>query len=91
MTTTPILRIVDPYKNLIVFIDTSKDGLGGFLTQYGHVICYESRKLKDHEKNYASHDMELETSTHDLKIWSHYLVRKFFIVVNSQYWIKMRI
>ena len=27
LTTTPILRIVDPYKNLVVFTDTSKDGL----------------------------------------------------------------
>jgi hypothetical protein len=26
-----------------------KEGLGGFLTQNGHVICYESKKLKGHK------------------------------------------
>jgi hypothetical protein len=25
----------------------------------GHVICYESRKLKVREKNYATHELEL--------------------------------
>jgi hypothetical protein len=28
--------------------------------QNGHVVCYESRKLKEHERNYATHDLELE-------------------------------
>jgi len=31
-------------------MDARKEGLGGVLTQDGHVICYESRKLKEHEK-----------------------------------------
>ena len=25
------------------------------------MICYESIKLKEHEKNYATHDLELAT------------------------------
>ena len=57
LTTTPILRIVDPNKYFVVCTDASKEGLGGVLTQEGHVICYESRKLKEHEKNYLVHDM----------------------------------
>jgi len=24
------------------------------------VVCYESRKLNEHEKNYVTHDLELE-------------------------------
>jgi hypothetical protein len=49
LTTTPILKVVDPYKDFTVCIDASKEGLGGVLSQDGHVICYESQKLKEHE------------------------------------------
>ena len=57
LTTAPILRIVDPNKYFIVCSDACNDGLGGVLTQEGHVIAYESRKLKIHEKNYATYDL----------------------------------
>ena len=46
LTTTPILRIVDPSKDFIVCTDTCNDSLGGVLTQEGHVIAYESRSLR---------------------------------------------
>ena len=46
--------------------------------QDNHVICYESRKLKEHEKNYATHDLELAAIVHALKIWRHYLLEKRF-------------
>ena len=43
-----------------------------------YVICYESRKLKEHENNYATHDLELSTIVHALKVWRHQLLgRKF--------------
>ena len=53
LTTTPILRIADPNKDFIVCTDACNDSLGGVLTQEGHAITYESRKLKIHEKNYV--------------------------------------
>ena len=37
--------------------------------QYNHMVCYDSRKLKEHEKNYATHDLELASIVHDLKMW----------------------
>ena len=55
-----------------------KNGLGGVLSQNGFVICYESRKLKEHERNYATHDLELATIVHALKKWRHYLMGKRF-------------
>ena len=51
-----ILKVVDPYKDYTVCIDASKEGLGGALSQEGHVVCYETCKLKDHECNYVVHD-----------------------------------
>ena len=46
--------------------------------QDNHVICYESRKLKEHEKNYATHDLELASIVHALKMWRHYLMGRIF-------------
>jgi hypothetical protein len=42
LTSTPISRVADPDKDFTVCVDASKEGLGGVLTQEGHVICYES-------------------------------------------------
>ena len=36
----------------------------------------ESRKLKEHEKNYAMHDLELVEIIHFLKMWWHYLIER---------------
>jgi hypothetical protein len=42
------------------------------------VVCYESRNLKDHEKNYATHDLELVAIVHALKKWRNYLMGRRF-------------
>ena len=43
-----------------------------------HVICYESRNLKEHGNNYATHDLELVAIVHALKMWRHYLMGRRF-------------
>ena len=67
LTSTPILKVADPDKDFTVCIDATKEGLGGVLTQEGHMICYESQKLKEHEGNYVTHDLQLEAVIHALK------------------------
>ena len=57
LTTTPILKIDDPFKKFIVCIDACKEGLGGVLIQKNYVVGYESRKLKQHENNYTTHNL----------------------------------
>jgi len=42
------------------------------------VICYESRNLKEHEKNYATHDLELVAIVNALKMWRNYLMGRIF-------------
>jgi hypothetical protein len=69
LTSDPILRIVDPDEDFIVCTDARNEGLGGVLSQNRFVICYESRKLKDHERNYATHYLELEAIVHALRKW----------------------
>lgn len=39
---------------------------------HGKVIAYASRQLKQYEKNYPTHDLELATVVHALKIWHNY-------------------
>ena len=61
------------------------DVLGSVLTQEGHVIAYESRKLKVHENNYATYDMELAAVIHSLKMWRNHLIgRKFVLMTDNK-------
>jgi hypothetical protein len=78
LTSAPILKIADPNMYFVVCTDACKEGLGGVLSQEGFVICYESRKLKEHERNYATHDLELATIMHALRKWRHYLMGRRF-------------
>ena len=56
-----------------VFYDASRVGLGCVLMQKGRVVAYASRKLKKHEENYPTHDLELAAVVFALKLWRHYL------------------
>ena len=73
LTTAPVLTLPDQGKRFTVYCDASKDGLGCVLMQEGRVIAYASRQLRRHELNYPTHDLELGTVVHALKIWRHYL------------------
>jgi hypothetical protein len=88
LTSAPILKIVYPNEYFCVCVDACKEGLNVFISQKDHVACYESRKLKDHERNYATHDLELEVIVHALKVWSHYLMGKKFELRIDHYGLK---
>jgi hypothetical protein len=75
---SPILRIVDTNEYFVVFTDACKEGLGGVLRHNGFIIFYESRKMKEYEKNYATHDLELVAIVHALKKWRNYLMGRRF-------------
>ena len=78
LTSAPVLNIADPEKYFVVCTDACGQGLGGVLMQDNRIICYESRKLKEHEKNYATHDLELPTIVHAPKMWRNYLMEIIF-------------
>ena len=82
------MKITELEKDLVLCTDACSQGLGGFLMQDNHVICYESRKLKENEKNYATHDMGLATIVHALKMWRHYLMGKIFEIRTDHYGMK---
>jgi hypothetical protein len=45
------------------------------------VVFNESRKLNEHEQRYATHDLELATIVHALKMCRHYLFGRIFILM----------
>jgi len=73
LTSAPILVIPSGSEGFVIYSDASGLGLGAVLMQHGKVIAYASRQLKDYEKNYPTHDLELAVVVFALKIWRHYL------------------
>jgi hypothetical protein len=68
-------EIGKPYK---VYIDESKEGLGGVHMHERRVIAYISQKLKPHEENYPTHNLKLAAIVFALKKWRHYLYEATF-------------
>nr|GEZ04342.1 putative reverse transcriptase domain-containing protein [Tanacetum cinerariifolium] len=73
LCSAPILALPEGTKDFVSYCDASHKGLGTVLMQREKVISYASRKLKIHEKNYTTHDLELGAVVFALKIWRHYL------------------
>jgi hypothetical protein len=78
LTTTPVLAQPNIEKPFDVYCDASGSGLGCVLMQEGQVIVYASIHLCRHEEHYPTHDLELATVVHALKIWRHYLLENIY-------------
>ena len=73
LTSASILIIPESGQRYTMYYDAFKDGLGCVLMQSERVVAYGSRQLKNHEKSYPTHDMELASIVFALKVWLHYL------------------
>ncbi|GJS80801.1 putative reverse transcriptase domain-containing protein [Tanacetum coccineum] len=73
LCSAPILALPQGAENFIIYWDASHKGLGTVLIQNEKVIAYASRQLKNHEKKYTTHNLELGAVVFALKIWRHYL------------------
>jgi hypothetical protein len=76
LTTAPILVMFDMQKSFSIYCDASGQGLGCVLMQDDHVVAYASWQLRKHEVHYPTHDLEIATVVHALKIWRHYPMGK---------------
>ncbi|XP_070046422.1 uncharacterized protein [Nicotiana tomentosiformis] len=72
---TTAIRLTFPTGSggFTVHYDASRVGVDCVLMQDGKFIAYASRQLKNHEKNYPMHDLELAAVVSALNIWRHYL------------------
>jgi len=52
------------------------------------MICYESRKINEHEKKCVTHDLEVAVIMHALNMWRHYLLGRSFILMTYHYGLK---
>ena len=83
LTSAPILIVPGKGQGYTVYCDASRAGLGCVLMQSRRVVAYGSHKLKNHEQNYPTHDMELTAVVFALKIWRHYLYGEEFEVYSD--------
>nr|GFA89990.1 putative reverse transcriptase domain-containing protein [Tanacetum cinerariifolium] len=55
----PTLSLLDRSEEFVVYYNGSNQGFGCVLMQRGKVTAYASRQLKNHEKKYTTHDLEM--------------------------------
>lgn len=73
LVSAPVLALPTNKEGFVIYSDASLKGLGYVLMRNDKVIAYASRQLKNHEKNYPTHDLELAAVVFALKILRHYL------------------
>ncbi len=66
-------RFAESGQDFVIYCDASHVDLGCVLMQNDWVFAYASRQLKDYERNYPAHDLELAAAVFALKLWRHYL------------------
>lgn len=57
----PTLRYHDFGKQFTLTTDASNYAIGAVLSQEGHPVCFASRTLNNHERNYPATDKEFLT------------------------------
>nr|GEU88581.1 hypothetical protein [Tanacetum cinerariifolium] len=65
-TPTEIHQFLEGSENFVLYCDASHKGLSMVLMQKEKVISYVSCQLKVYEKNYTTHDLELERVEHEI-------------------------
>lgn len=80
-TNSPVLMVADRDMYFLVCTNAYKKGLCGVLMHEGQVVYYESMKLNEHEVNYVTHDLEIDSIIRALNMWRHYLLGKKFTLV----------
>ncbi|MCO5564779.1 hypothetical protein L7F22_018447 [Adiantum nelumboides] len=80
LMTQPLLVLPDLKKPFEVHCDTCGDSIGAILSQEGHPIAYESRRLNSQERGLGVYEKELISVIHALQSWKHYLLGTAFVI-----------
>ncbi|GBN40239.1 Transposon Ty3-I Gag-Pol polyprotein [Araneus ventricosus] len=85
LTTKPVLNLYNPDVTCHVFVDASQKSVGAVLKQPDasdilHPIAYNSRTLRDYEKNYAITELECLAIVDALDKFYYYLHGQKFVI-----------
>nr|GFC99147.1 putative reverse transcriptase domain, ribonuclease H-like domain protein [Tanacetum cinerariifolium] len=72
LCSAPILALLEGFEEFVVYYDALLKGYGAVLMQREKVIADASRKLRTHEENFVTHDLELGAVVFALRLWRHY-------------------
>ncbi|XP_062075961.1 uncharacterized protein LOC133780099 [Humulus lupulus] len=79
----PLLVLPDCAKPFEVHTDASDFAIGGVLMQDNRPVAFESRKLNETERWYTVQEKEMTAVVHCLRVWRHYLLGSFFVVMTD--------
>lgn len=77
------MRLCNFEKIFEVSCDASRLGIGGVLSQEGHLIVYFSEKLNEAKMKCSTYDKELNATVQALRYWRHYLLPKEFVILSD--------
>lgn len=83
LANAPILTYYDPEKDLVLQVDSSKDGLGACLLQDDKPIEYASRALTPAERNWAQIEKETLSIVFGLERFNQYTYGRHVTVQND--------
>ncbi|KAL0368101.1 UNVERIFIED_CONTAM: Transposon Ty3-G Gag-Pol polyprotein [Sesamum calycinum] len=83
ISSQPVLKLPQFEKSFEVQVDASDQALGSVLVQDKDPVAFESRKLKDAELRYSTHEKEMTAVIHCLDAWRHYLLGTKYMVVTD--------
>lgn len=83
LTEPPVLTYYNCNEELVVQVDSSKDGMGAVLLQDGKPIEYASRSFKPNEKNWAQIEKEACAVVYGLEKFDQYTFGRTVIVHND--------
>lgn len=79
----PIIKFREYDKPFVVTTDARDYAIGAVLSQSRHPICYVSRTLNDHEKNYGTTDKEFLAIIYSVAYFRPYLYGNKFKIVTD--------
>ena len=72
LTETPVLAYFNPGKEVVLQVDSRKDGIGAVLLQDGRPVEYASRLLTVSERNWAQIEKEALSVLYGLERFDQY-------------------